>query len=375
MKIAHITAFHLKEAEISPEKWAHFTRWEQTNGWLNDETLREKWISFDCLLYLPQNKLVYVGLTALNGDIFYTFDPHTGEFISLDYPAGGDRYAHKIHKSLQLAPDGFIYGAVATLGDVDIWPFARGGEIFRFNPQVRQFEPVCIPIAHDYIQGIILDKARHILYGDTFPGRKLFRYDLVTGEIRELAMFGNVSTEQLFLDAQGGLWHHYELAQWAGRFPLLRYDPDRDLIEYLNLDLPDIASTGPKASFVDSALMTRDERLYLGTASGALILLNTQKRKLEYLGKPLPGPRLKGLLEMPNGLILGAGGSKYETFLFSYDPATRAFQNLGLIQDTRDGTRCWLAHDACLIDPQTLVIAETDNPQRASCLYRITLVP
>jgi hypothetical protein len=275
---------------------------------------------------------------------------------------------------LVLDDDGRIYGAIATLSDVDVWPFAPGGRLFRFDPKARQYEFLSLPIPHDYIQGIVLDRRRGILYGDTFPGRKLFRYDIGSGQARELTMLGNVSTEHLALDADGGLWHHYELAQWAGRAPLLRYDPDKDKVEFLNLDLPDLGATGTRGSSqMDTALTTRDGALYIGTASGALVQLEHRGPSVTYLGKPLPAARLKGLLEGPGGLLYGAGGAKYDTHLFTYDRKTGLFHVLGPIADTQDGTRCWLAHDLCMVDDRTLVVAECDNHERASFLFRITL--
>ena len=127
--------------------------------------------------------------------------------------------------------EGRVYAGVATLGDADIWPKATGGPIFRYDPRSGEYEFLCIPIEHDYVQGFVMDRRRGIIYGDTFPGRKMFRYDIGSDSARVLTMLGDVSTEHLALDADGGAWHTYELMQWAGRYPLLRYDPDRDEIE------------------------------------------------------------------------------------------------------------------------------------------------
>jgi streptogramin lyase len=374
MRISRVSAHRLKECQISAEKWNHFTTSALTEDWMRDETFREKWISPTSLLYHPRDGLVYVGLTALNGDIFYAFDPKSGAWESLRYPAHQDRYATKIHQSLQMDDDGRIYGAVATLSDVDIWPFAPGGQLFRFDPKTRTYEFLGIPIPHDYIQGIILDRRRGILYGDTFPGRKLFRYDIVSGKARELTMLGGVSTEHLALDSDGGVWHHYELAQWSGRCPLLRYDPDSDQVKSFNLDLPDLGATATRGSSqMDTALTTGDGTLYMGTASGALVRLDHRGPQVTYLGKPLPAPRLKGLLEGPDGILYGVGGAKYDTRLFTYDRTTGLFRDLGPIMDSQDGTRCWLAHDLCMVNDKTLIVAECDNHERASFVYKVTL--
>lgn len=371
MKIADCTVFRHKECEISAEKWTQFTRWKQTEEWLTDETFRNHWHSFDCLHYNPQDGLVYAGLTATNGDFFYAFDPRSGTFESLAFPTEGDRYAHKIHFGLAQDSHGCYYGAVATLSDVDAWPHAPGGQIFRFDPRGRTFTLLGIPLPHDYIQGIVLDEQRGRLYGNTFPGRCLFCYELASGQTRILTHFGATLSEAILMDPAGGIWHNYHLAQWAQRTPLLRYDPGADRIDFLNLDLPNTRQNG--SSTIDSALCTADGALYIGGTDGALSRLHPGGPAVEYLGKPLPGIRMKGLLEGPQGLILGVGGSQYNTFLFTYDRSRGAFDVLGPVQDSRDGTRAWIVHDLCLVDEHTLIAAETDNPQRASCLFRITL--
>lgn len=372
-KVAHLTAHPLRDCRISAEKWNHFAARALTEDWLRDDDFRERWTSPTCLLFNPADGLVYVGLTALNGDIFYAFDPRTDTWESLRYPTGGDRYASKIHVALHLGADGWIYSAVATLADVDLWPRPPGGPLFRFDPRTRAYDFLGVPLPHDYIQGILLDEQRGIIYGNTFPGRRLFRFDLGTRQARELAFLGNVSTEHLALDAAGGLWHHYELAQWAGRYPLLRYDPDQDRIAYLNLDLPDLLAGNRAGGQIDTALTTRDGRLYLGAASGALFELEHRGPRLVYLGKPFPAPRLKGLLEAPDGLLYGVAGARYDTHFFAYDRVGGQFLDLGPLVDTRTGARCWLAHDLCQVDARTFLVAECDNHERASYLFKIQL--
>jgi hypothetical protein len=344
-----------------------------TDDWYGDELLREKWMSPTCLLHHPGRDLVYVGLTALNGDIFYAFDPRKETWESLQYPAQRDRYANKIHQSLELDGEGRIYGAVATLSDVDAWPKLPGGQIFRYDPKGRTYEFLGIPVEHDYIQAILLDRKRAILYGTTFPGRKFFRYDIETRRARLLTMLGNVSTEHMALDAEGGVWHNYELAQWAERFPLFRYDPDKDKITFYNLDLPDVNPGKPGSNQIDTALRTRDGSLYVGTAAGALVQLDPSGPRAHYLGKPLPFPRMKGLVEGPGASVVGVGGTGYETHLFSFDPGSRRFEDLGPIEDEIKGARCWKPHHLCRAGVRTLLVAECDNPQRGGFLFRVEL--
>lgn len=371
MCIMQCIAHKHKECTISKEKWQLFTRRKQSEDWLADDIFLNHWHSFDCLHYNPDDGLVYAGLTATNGDFFYTMNPENGQFTSLNFPTNGDRFAHKIHFGLTQDSQGVFYGGVATLSDVDVWPKAKGGQLFRYNPVDKTYQMLAIPIPHDYIQGIVLDEKRNRIYGNTFPGRNLFSYELDTGETRVLTNFGATLSEAIIMDASGVIWHNYHLAQWADRTPLLRYNPEFDTINFLNLDLPDVQNNGK--SVIDSYLMTKDQTVFIGGVDGSLSMLLPDEPSITYLGKPNPSKRIKGLVEAPNGLIFGVAGSGYNTVLFSYNRDKNSINVLGPVQDSQTGERAWLVHDLCLVNETMLVAAETDNPHRASYLFVIKL--
>ena len=75
-----------------------------------------------------------------------------------------------------------IYGATACLHDCDEYLKAPGGKIFKYDPNRKQIEILGIPVAHNYIQTIALDKKRKIICGFSFPVEKFFRYDLRTNK-------------------------------------------------------------------------------------------------------------------------------------------------------------------------------------------------
>jgi hypothetical protein len=77
------------------------------DDWQSHEPFKN-WISFTSLLFHPEVKLIYCGLTSWKGDVFYAFDPKTKEFRSLEFPDIGDRFDVKIHRSLELDDDGKI---------------------------------------------------------------------------------------------------------------------------------------------------------------------------------------------------------------------------------------------------------------------------
>jgi hypothetical protein len=372
MKIKRITTHKLFECEIPPEKWETYTKTKTFDQWLEDEDFRERWIAFDDIMYNPNDGLIYVGLTALNGDIFYTFDPSTGEFRSLGFPTQGDAYATKIHNALTLGADGCIYGAVATLADVDVWERAPGGHLFRYDPASGDYELLGIPMPHEYIQCIRVDEGRGIIYGSTFPGYNLFRYDMADRQARQLCHVGAAATEHLGMDADGGVWHNYHLFQWAHRFPLLRYDPDRDAIDFLNLDLPDVAPQVKDGTQMDATITTRDGTLYIATVAGGLARIDHRTPAVENLGRPSEHRRAK-IFEAPDGEHLFiACGVFGDTHLFAFHRESGRFSNLGPIV-SEDGTHCWQAHEFTAVDDHTLYIAECDNHERASYLFQVDL--
>ena len=82
-------------ASITPVK-AHILRDYKLAGWkekiagrwhyrdlVADENWRDGWISFDAVTWNPDDRQVYCGLNAIDGDLLYRFDPASGAFTSL----------------------------------------------------------------------------------------------------------------------------------------------------------------------------------------------------------------------------------------------------------------------------------------------------
>jgi len=366
-----VKAHVLRDCTITPERWASLARWDFLTDWQAEADLYHDWIGPTCLLYHPGDGLIYVGLTALDGDVLYAFDPQTTSWESCGYPASQDTFATKLHKSLILDDDGVIWGAMATLYDPNHWPDAPGGQIFSFDPRTREYRFFGVAQEHDYIQGIVMDKKRGIIYGDTWPNRVFFRFDIASGEYRILTSYGPPLTEQMVIDDDGGVWHTWDFFQWSRRYALFRYDPDLDKVEFLKDELPNLGDT-PKTQQIDTAVNGGDGYLYFGTMAGAVVRIQPRERQIEYLGKPLVQSRCKGLIPTSDGLLYGAGGSDYNTHVFSYDRNERRSQYLGALEDAA-GTRCWLVHDMERSDDGRLWIAECDVPARAGYLWEVKL--
>ena len=118
-------------------------------------------VAFTCLLPHPDGKL-YCGNTCANTDILCRFDTETKCFESLHYNEIAEPFEVKVHRSLELASDGTIYGASAGLLGIDKRMKAPGGALFKLAPGADRPQKFTIPAEHDYIQTITLDEIERI---------------------------------------------------------------------------------------------------------------------------------------------------------------------------------------------------------------------
>ena len=148
----------------------------------DDRQKYENMVAFTSLLFHPGDGELYCGLTAYNNDILYRFDPDAKAFEGLHYGEIAEPFEVKVHRSLELASDGTIYGASACLYSVDKRREAPGGALFKIPPGADRAEKMGIPADHDYIQTITLDDVRGLIYGQTYPVFRFFVHDLAKGE-------------------------------------------------------------------------------------------------------------------------------------------------------------------------------------------------
>ncbi len=321
-------------------------------------------VAFTSLLYNQADGLVYCGITAYDADIFYTFNPQTGEFTSLGWAEVGEKYDVKVHRSLCMDNDGVLYGATACLHDVTQRLKAPGGKLFSYDPATGELKLLCTPIEYDYIQTITLDPERMLLYGQTYPVANFFKYDIAENEVTNFSYIGS-STHISALDDNGCFWGCYRL---RGNY-LFSYDPDADEITWFDHGLPNDAA-------VDGMINGGDGYIYVGSTGGELIRLDPATAECEYLGKPYPEGRMPGLTVGDDGLIYGSAGNAREADmakLFCYDREERSFTHLANLYDAELDTGCYYSHDITALDDSTFYIAETDNPARSGYLWECRL--
>ena len=329
------------------------------------------YIAFTCLLPHPNGRL-YCGITCANTDILHCFDPDSKRFETLHYDAVAEPYEVKIHRSLELASDGTIYGASACLFRPDERQKAPGGALFKVEPGANSVAKMGIPLEHDYIQTITLDEKRGLIYGQTYPCFRFFVHNIASGETRDFGYIGSI-THVSALDDNGCFWGTWDSqCHW-----LFKYDPNEDAITWFRHGTPgakedsNIMYTG--AGPVDCMVNGGDGYLYIGTCGGSLCRLDPNTAEVTYLGRPSMTKRLPGLVVWKDSLLLGCSGDEEGGNVFAYDRETNGFHQLGPIMDSQTGLKLFRVHDLRLMNERLAYIAETDVPYHSGYLWECKL--
>jgi len=344
------------------------------------------WIAFTTVMYCPLDGFVHCGLTRFDNDILYVFEPGSNRFRSLGYNQVAEKFEVKIHRSLVLSTDGWIYGATALLHDINDAGDAPGGKLFRYRPGGEgKFEVLGVPVPHAYIQSIALDERRMTLYGFTFMPEYMFSYDINSGESKNLGLIGSClfigQAHRPVLDDEGRVWgtwgSYYSencLPTEGHRICLMSYHPENDAgIQFLQhgLEGEGVSST----DMVDEAVNGGDGFIYFGGRSGKLYCLDPKTAKCECLSKPdYYLKRISGMVATEDGLLYLAAGDKDCARVFIYDRKDGKFSDLGPVYDSERGEFAEKIH--CLtIDKKRRVLygGEIDNVRRSSYLWEIKI--
>ena len=194
-------------------------------------------IHFTGVAYDRRYPVVWCGFTSFLGDLLWSFDPKTKEFESKGFIALREEEEVKIHRGLQVGPDGNLYFGTASLVDIRQRHDAPGGRLFRYDPRRDEYEFLGRPIAHDYIQNIDVDHERGIIYGATYPCGHFFAWDM---EKRKPLMQAYIDhwPHQVCVDDQGDCWTTYSLNPGGSKFNLLRYSPKSGKLTWTDVALP-----------------------------------------------------------------------------------------------------------------------------------------
>ncbi len=314
-------------------------------------------LAITSVLHNPADGLIYLGLTDHDNELLWTYDPATGGFAQRHFVEVAEKYDVKIHRSFALDPaDGSLYTASAGLHDERYYLDAPGGKIFRHDPAADRTERLAIPVPHEYIQTICLDPVRRIIYGHCYPTPQMFAYHLDRDETVPLGR--GTLPHRAGCDARGNLWG----TVGAHQPTVFRYNPE-DGMQVTDLLMPELNGSVQAMNVIYQA--PDEELCYIGTSGGALMALDTEAVRFDYLGKPMMDSRIEGLGVGNDGLLYGCGGW-YGTEVFAYDREARRFWNLGAIADPDLDIRCIIPHDMTIDDEGTIWTGETDMTGRST---------
>jgi len=338
-------------------------------GW--PEEIKRNYVAFCSLLWHPTEQKLFCGITAMDSNVLAKFNPASQQFEEIDYRSIAEPFEVKIHRSLELASDGTVYGATSCLYSLDQRQKAPGGAVFRIRPGSTP-EKLVVPLQHDYIQTITLDDRRGLIYGLGYPVFKFFVYHLATGEVEDHDYQGSISHISA-LDDDGGYWSTWDSTDHF----LFRYDPVTRKITYFHHGLPNAKVESnmmyPGAGPVDCMINGGDGFIYVGTTGGSLCRLNPKTAEVTYLGKPAPTTRMPGLVRWRDSLLLGVAGDNDGGCVFAYDREVGKFHYLGAIHDESANLTLFRVHDLRLANENLAYVAETDVPGRSGYLWECEL--
>jgi hypothetical protein len=249
---------------------------------------------------------------------------------------------------------------VSKAGDVYIGT-APGGHLMKYVPGEEYAQPIRVQapvrasdlgvaVKGESIFCLAIDRTHNVIYGLTSPNAHLFAYAIQTGAFRDLGVvatkipFGEkFETQKIFsrmlaVDVKGAVY-----ASGENGF-LYRFLNETQGLEKLPVQVP--AVPGREGwTRVDAFVCDSSGLIYGGTSDGYLFRFHPETITLENLGKPLPQYRVGGLVLGRGGKIYGVGGDQDDLArLFSYDPASGAYEILGFVDVNRRPYYAWQAY-------------------------------
>ena len=365
-----------------------FTNWdsEVKDKWVYDdfkgkEDYIHDWISMTSVQNDEASRQVYVGIGSFDGRLLYSFDRESKAFRDLDYGSVAEPYDAKFHCSLEVDSNGDIYGGLAQFHDIDKQFEAKGGRLVKYIPSTQTYEFLGVPNKGSYIQSIVLDRERRMIYGFTLSPEYFFKYDLSSAQMEVIMTVGNscelCQAHNPVIDDDGLVWGTYGICRafaydtGIDSIRLFAYNPVDGTVDFKKYGLPRLGG-GDKGQ-IDRALNGQDGYLYFGGISGSFSRMNPRTGEITSYGKPCPNKRLAGLCLGKDGCIYGVGGDNYYVTVFRFHMSTEKLEILGRIYDETLQESPVRIHAITITDDGVLYCGENDNNFRSSYLWEVTV--
>ena len=380
----NIKALKLKDENYG-NQWDEevYDHWDY-DDFKKSQAWNEGWISMDCAYFNKDDNRIYLGITSFANDIFRAYDRKSGAYVDLGYDRIVDKYDAKFHRSLVKGNDGCLYAAIALLHCSDRYLEAPGSPIVKFDPVSGKIEKLAIPVPHAYIQSIVIDNDRDIIYGQCLAPEYIFSFDLKTKETKILGLLGSgygglAQGENICLDDDGCVWFAWSLTRAWQSEPgvdanrLCKYDPEQDKVLYFQTGLP--YKDGRHGFAKPEAFFNfNDGSIYASGDNGSFYKINPETGEATYLFSPVSDrpSRLSAFVKAEDGIAYGVTGRAGKCNLLKVNYKEESFEILDEIKDN-EGNTLWQCHDIVMTDDGILYVCENDNPYRSSYLWEVTL--
>lgn len=206
-----------------------------------------------------------------NDSVDYLFD--VAEVVG-DPPDSGRGTQCKIHYSFVPSPeDGILYcathlsGAPFDLKFYSPWRFwhdnercFRGAALIAYDTGRDKVLWTDTMIPKEGCRCLVLDDKRKVLYALSYPRDHFFAYSLKDKTWRDIGRIGSVNSQALLIDRKGRIW----MSNDDGH--LVRYDPERDILEESPYILPhEFYQTGWHSVIYDAVASPDGESIYMVT--------------------------------------------------------------------------------------------------------------
>lgn len=234
-----------------------------------------------------------------------------------------------------------------------------GGKIVRYIPATDQTEIVAELPRFLYSQSMIVDSKRDRAFGHTIPDNNFFFIDFARGDVRSFGHISDYGNHNMVITPEGVCYGGW-IDRADGSLKLLRFDPDRERLEYLNtVILQDPGSKVAGNQGIDEWIVTRDGRIFMGTVANSLLFeFHRHRMEFELIGQLAKGGRVTSMDEDNNGLIwIGADYPHMRLLQFDPKKGRQGIVDFGRINE--DHPRCYF-HASCCYDGK-LYLGETDG--------------
>lgn len=206
------------------------------------------------MLVTPEGRVfiaICAELSVSRSAKFCEFIPATGEFIErFDVGRVTMAFARsmpqsKIHTSMSVLPDGRILMTTHTTAAAPghpswmidsfynhLWEGYQGSHVLIYDPRTCAVENLGMPVPRDTVYGGAYDARHHRFYFTTLMRGVVYALDLATREVKELGQATEFGTFRILPGSDG----HFYLGSRTGR--LTRINTDRVALEDTGIEVP-----------------------------------------------------------------------------------------------------------------------------------------